>query len=110
MASELCLPCFPTIFYESPDNGLSKSMQLTLKTVTSSAFICEQVKETDLFGKLHVLVLVYYYAFSVLLALRLPGLGKRELILVLFVRLLDLRLFGFVCFLYLLVCWKGCGL
>ena len=33
--------------------------------------------------------------FSVLLALRLPRLGKRELILVLFVRLFDLRLFGF---------------
>ena len=29
----------------------------------------------------------------------LPRLGKRELILVLFVRLFDLRLFGFVCFL-----------
>ena len=28
---------------------------------------------------------------------------KRELILVLFVRLFDLRLFGFVCFLFLLV-------
>ena len=34
--------------------------------------------------------------FSVLLALRLPRFGKRELILVLFVRLFDLRLFGFV--------------
>ena len=31
--------------------------------------------------------------FSVLLALRLPRLGNRELVLVLFVRLLDLRLF-----------------
>ena len=37
-----------------------------------------------------------------LLALRLPRLGKRELILVLFVRLIDLCLFGFVGFLYLL--------
>ena len=36
--------------------------------------------------------------FSVLLALRLPRLGKKELILVLFIRLLDLRLFGFLCF------------
>ena len=48
--------------------------------------------------------------FSVLLAFRLPRLGKRELILVLFVRLLDLRLFGFVCFLFLSVSGKGCGL
>ena len=37
--------------------------------------------------------------FSVLLALRLRRLVKKELILVLFVRLLDLHLFGFVCFL-----------
>ena len=44
-------------------------------------------------------VLVFFF----LLALRLPRLGKRELILVLFVRLFDLRLFGFVCFLFLLV-------
>ena len=47
---------------------------------------------------------------SVLLALGLPHLGKRDLILVLFVRLFDLRLFGFVCFLFLSVYGKGCGL
>ena len=45
--------------------------------------------------------------FSVHLALRLPRLGKRELVLVLFVRLFDLRLFGFVCFLFLLVSGQG---
>ena len=48
--------------------------------------------------------------FSVLLALRLPRLGKKELILVLFVRLFDLFLFWFVGFLFLLVSEKGCGL
>ena len=53
---------------------------------------------------------ILFLCFSVLLALRLPRLGKRELILVLFVRLFDLRLFGFVCFLFLLVSGKGCGL
>ena len=47
------------------------------------------------------------YLFSVLLALRLPRLGKRELILVLFVRLFDLCLFGFVGFLFLFVSGKG---
>ena len=47
-------------------------------------------------------VVIMLLFFSVLLALRLPHLGKRELILVLFVRLFDLRLFGFVCFLFLL--------
>ena len=40
--------------------------------------------------------------FSVLLVLWLPRLGKRELILVLFVRLFGLCLFGFVGFLFLL--------
>ena len=66
-------------------------------------------------------VLVIFSPFSIaitslgeerasLLALRLPRLGKRELVLVLFVRLFDLRLFGFVCFLFLLVSRKGCGL
>ena len=42
--------------------------------------------------------------------LRLPRLGKRELILVLFVRLFGLCLFRFVGFLFLLGSGKGCGL
>ena len=62
----------------------------------------------DLFYVLHCVIL--YLCFSVLLALRLPRLGKRELILVLFVRLFDLCLFGFVGFLFLFVSEKGCGL
>ena len=62
----------------------------------------------DLFHVLPCVIL--FLCFSVLLALRLPHLGKRELILVLFVCLFDLRLFGFVCFLFLLVSGKGCGL
>ena len=49
---------------------------------------------------------VLFLCFSVLLELRLPRLGKRELILVLFVRLFDLCLFGFVGFLFLGV-WDG---
>ena len=39
---------------------------------------------------------ILFLCFPVLLVLRLPRLGKRELILVLFVRLFDLCLFGFV--------------
>ena len=62
----------------------------------------------DLFYVLPCVIL--FLCFSVILALRLPRLGKRELILVFFVRLFDLRLFGFVCFLFLLVSAKGCGL
>ena len=53
-------------------------------------------------------VLVFF--FSVLLALRLSRMAKRELILVLFVCLIDLCLFGFVGFLFLLMSVKGCGL
>ena len=37
---------------------------------------------------------ILFLCFSVLLVLRLPRLGKRELILVLFVHLFDLCLFG----------------
>ena len=50
---------------------------------------------------------ILFLCFSVLLVLRLPRLGKRELILVLFVRLFDLCLFGFVGFLFLLGSGKG---
>ena len=53
---------------------------------------------------------ILFLCFSVLLVLRLPRLGKRELILVLFVRLFGLCLFGFVGFLFLLVSGKGYGL
>ena len=54
-------------------------------------------------------VILFLY-FSVILVLRLPRLWKRKLILVLFVRLFDLCLFGFVGFLFLLGSEKGCGL
>ena len=62
----------------------------------------------DLFYVLPCVIL--FLCFSVLLALRLPRLGKRDLNLVLFVRLFDLCLFGFIGFLFLLVSGKGCGL
>ena len=61
----------------------------------------------DLFYVLPYVIL--FLCFSVLLALRLPHLGKTDLILVLFVRLFDLCLFGFVSFLFLLVSGKGYG-
>ena len=53
---------------------------------------------------------ILFLCFLVLLELRLPRLGKRELILVLFVRLFGLCLFRFVGFLFLLGSGKGCGL
>ena len=57
-----------------------------------------------------LLCVILFLCFSVLLVLRLPRLGKRGLILVLFVRLFDLCLFGFVGFLFFLVSGKCCGL
>ena len=45
---------------------------------------------------------ILFLCFSILLVLQLPHLGKIELILVLFVHLFDLCLFGFVGFLFLL--------
>ena len=56
-----------------------------------------------------IICVILFLCFSGLLAnsLQLPLLGKRDLILVLFVRLFDLRLFGFVWFLYLLVSEKA---
>ena len=53
---------------------------------------------------------ILFLCFSVFLALQLPRLGKRELVFVFFVRLYYLRLIGFVCFFFLLVSWKDCGL
>ena len=50
---------------------------------------------------------ILFLCSSVLLALQLPRLGKRELILVLFVRLFDLCLFGFVGFPLPLGAWEG---
>ena len=59
----------------------------------------------DLFYVLPCVIL--FLCFSVLLALRLSRLGKRELILVFLVRLFGLCLFGFVDFLFLLVSGKA---
>ena len=50
---------------------------------------------------------ILFLCFSVLLVLRLSRLGKRELVLVLFVRLFDLCLFGFVYFPLPLGVWEG---
>ena len=51
---------------------------------------------------------ILFLCFSILLLLRLPRLGKRELILVFCVLLFGLCLFGFVGFLFLLGSGKGC--
>ena len=51
-------------------------------------------------------VLVFFSPFSI----AITSLGEEELILVLFVRLFALCVFGFVGFLFLLVSGQGCGL
>ena len=56
------------------------------------------------------LCVILFLCFSVLLVLRLPRLGKRELTLVLFERLFGLCWFRFVGFLFLLGSGKGCRL
>ena len=66
------------------------------------------ILRSDLFYVLPCVI--SFLCFSVLLALRLPRLGKRELMLVLLVRLFDLCLFGFVGVFFLLVSGKGCEL
>ena len=85
--------------------GRSKAMILLLVLLCVALLF---VLQGDLFYVLPCVIL--FLCFSVLFALRLPRLGKRELILVLLVRLFYLCLFGFVGFLFLLVCGKGCGL
>ena len=64
----------------------------------------------DLFYVLHCVILFWclFLCFSVLLTLRLPRLGRANLSA--FARLFDLRLLGFVCFLFHLVSVKACGL
>ena len=63
------------------------------------------ILQGDLFYVLPCVILLL--CFSVLLALRLPRLGKRKLSLVLFVRLFDLCLFGFSWFPLPLGVWEG---
>ena len=94
--------CFSYIFY-STDRSKAVVPLLVLLFVALWFIL-----RGDLFYVLPCVIL--FLCFSVLLALRLPRLGKRELILVLFVRLFDLRLFVFVCCLFLMVSRKGCGL
>ena len=57
------------------------------------------------------LTLCYFIlVFSSPLSIATTSLGEETANLSAFVRLFDLRVFGFVFFLFLLVSWKGCGL
>ena len=92
----------PPVVYST---GRSKAVVLVLVLIFVALWF---ILRGDLFYVLPCVIL--FLCYSVLLALRLPPLGKRELVLVLFMHLFDLRLFGFVCFLFLLVSGMGCGL
>ena len=94
----------PTVVYSTDRSTAVVPVLVLLLTFVALWFILRG----DLFYVLPWVIL--FLCVSVLLALRLPRLGKRELILVLVVCLFDLRLFGFVCFLFLLVSGNGCGL
>ena len=92
----------PTVVYST---DRSKAVVLVLVLLFGALWF---ILWGDLLYVLPCAILFLY--FSVLLALRLPRLGKRELILVLFVCLIDLYLFGFVGFFFLLMSGKVCGL
>ena len=84
------------------------ALELSVGKLCNSLLLCGLFYRGDLLYVLPCVIL--FLCFSVLLVLRLPRLVERELILVLFVRLFDLYLFGFVGFLFLLMSGKGCGL
>ena len=82
----------------------SKAVVLVL--VSLCCFVAYSMRRFVLCLALHYFILVFFSPFSIVIT----SLGKRELVLVLFIHLFDLCLFGFVCFLFLLASGKDCGL
>ena len=121
MVGEACLPS-NAYYPRTPDYTLYSGLHVCLSEHSDSSFVCGfmsldyglgTMTATTYSTRRFVLPCVTCCSCvfqSFLLALRLLRLGKRELILVLFVRLFDLRLFDFICFLFLLVSGKDCGL
>ena len=98
------LALFSFCFYFHLSKRITK---LTIRLVRPAK---TQISMYTSYKSLHWSHVASSLCFSVHLALRFSCLGKRELILVLFVRLFDLGLFWFVGFLFLLVSGKGWGL
>ena len=73
---------------------------------TLCCFVVYSTRRFVLSLALWYFVLVFISPFSI----AITSLGEERAILVLFECLFDLRLFGFDCFLFLLVSEKGCGL
>ena len=103
-------PGYMKIYYRLKAPYSSKIDILLSKKGVSLTLCCFAVYSTRRFVIYVFPCVTLFLCFLVLLELRLPRLGKRELILVLFVRLFGLCLFRFVGFLFLLGSGKGCGL
>ena len=115
----MCFICCNTKKHEKISNGIQKK-KVRLNQSDPVVYSTDRSKTVApvlvlLFGALWFILrgdllyvfpcVILFLCFSVLLVLRLPRLGKRELVL--FVRLFDLCLFGFVGFLFLLGSGKG---
>ena len=90
-------------FTKSCESQLSTS-RANIYCGVSLTLCCFVVYSTRQFA-LCLTLFYFVLVFSVLLALRLPRLGKRKLILVLFVRLIDLNLSAFRTFVRFVLVW-----
>ena len=75
----------------------------------SLALCCFVVYSTRRFV-LSIALCYFVLVFFSPLSLAITSLGEERVILVLFLHVFDLRLFGFVCFLFHLLSGKGCDL
>ena len=85
---------------------LKKINRYTGVSLNLCCFVVYSTRRFVLSLALCCFVLVFFSPFSI----KITSLGEERAILMFFVRLFDLRLFGFVCCLFLLVSVKGCGL
>ena len=74
-------------------------------SLTICCFVVYSTRRFVLCLALYCFVLVFVSPFSI----AITSFGEERVILVLLLRLFYLRLFGFVCFLFILVSGKGCG-
>ena len=102
MVGEACLPS--NVHYpRTPDYTLYSGVHVCWSEHSDSSFVYGFM---SLDYDRNYFVLVFFSPFSI----ATTSLGEEKLILVLFVRLFDLCLFGFVGFLFHLVSGKSCGL
>ena len=104
----MCIDIIEVLFLNaSVVYSTDRSKAVVPVSLTLCCFVVYSMRQFVLGLTLCYFVLMFFSPFSI----AITSLGEeRELILVLFIRLFDLRLFGFVCFLFLLASGKGCGL